>query len=156
VPSAESSDEQVLRSFPEIRLDHRNKHFYRAILDHQLVAARCGECGRWHTPIRTVCPECWSADVAVQPLRGRGRIHLLIRLHQGPPAREVSYATPWPLAAVELEEQPGLRFVATIVDCPLERLRIGLPVQVTWIERDGAPWFAFRPAPGAPVTSGED
>ena len=79
-----------------------------------------------------------------RPSAGRGRIHLLILLHQGPPARDVSYSTPWPLAAVELDEQPGLRFVSTVVDCPPEQLRVGLPVELTWIERDGAPWYAFR------------
>jgi hypothetical protein len=27
-------------------------------------------------------------------------------------------------------------------------LRVGLPVELTWIERDGAPWYAFRPKEG--------
>ena len=58
--SADISDEQVLQSFPEVRLDHRNKEFYRALLGHQLVAARCRDCGTWHTPLRSLCPECWS------------------------------------------------------------------------------------------------
>jgi uncharacterized OB-fold protein len=146
MPSTEIGDEQVLQSFPEVRLDHRNKDFYRALLDRQLVAARCGDCGSWHTPLRSLCPECWSTNVEIAPVSGRGAIHLLIRLHQGPPARDVDYSTPWPLATVELEEQPGLRFVGTVVDCPPEQLRVGLPVELTWIERDGAPWYAFRPA----------
>jgi hypothetical protein len=145
MPTADATDEQLLQSFPEIRLDHCNKHFYRALLRRELVAARCAACGAWHTPLRALCPECWSTDVAVTRVSGRGRIHLLILLHQGPPAADVSYATPWPLAAVELEEHRGLRFVGTVVDCPPERLRVGLPVELTWIERDGAPWYAFRP-----------
>ncbi len=145
MPSVDLTDEDVLQAFPEVRLDHRNKDFYRALLKRELVAARCGACGSWHTPLRSICPECWSTDVTVTPVSGRGRIHLLILLHQGPPARDVSYATPWPLAAVELDEQPGLRFVSTVIDCPPERLRVGLPVELIWIERDGAPWYAFRP-----------
>jgi uncharacterized OB-fold protein len=151
VPPIDISDEQVLQTYAEVRLDHRNKEFYRALLDRRLVAARCGDCGSWHTPIRSLCPECWSTSVEVAPVAGRGRIHLLIQLHQGPPARDVDYSTPWPLAAVELDEQPGLRFVGTVVDCPRDQLRVGLPVELTWIERDGAPWYAFRPA-----QSGED
>ena len=143
------SDERVLQTYPEVRLDHRNKEFYRALLDRQLVAARCGDCGTWHTPLRAICPECWSDNIEVTPTSGKGRVHLLILLHQGPPARDVSYSTPWPLAAVELEEQPGLRFVGTVVDCPPEQLRVGLPVELTWIERDGGPWYAFRPAQSA-------
>jgi uncharacterized OB-fold protein len=146
VPATDVSDEQVLQTFPEVRLDHRNKEFYRALLRKQLVAARCRDCGTWHTPLRSICPECWSGNIDIAPVSGKGRIHLLILLHQGPPARDVSYSSPWPLAAVELEEQPGLRFVSTVVDCPPEQLRVGLPVELTWIERDGGPWYAFRPA----------
>ena len=85
----------------------------------------------------------------------RGRAHpgqwpwhglpLLTLLHQGPAVAGVDYSTGWPLAAIELEEQPGLRLSATVVNCPREQLRVGLPVTVTWIERDGSPWYAFRP-----------
>ena len=146
MPATDISDEQVLQTYPDVRLDHRNKEFYRALLNQQLVAARCADCRTWHTPLRSLCPECWSDNVEVTPVGGQGRIHLLIQLHQGPPARDVSYSTPWPLATVEMAEQPGLRFVTTVVDCPPEQLRIGLPVELTWIERDGAPWYAFRPA----------
>lgn len=145
MPATDISDEQVLQTYPDVRLDHRNKAFYRALLNQQLVAARCVDCRTWHTPLRALCPECWSENIEVIPVSGQGRIHLLIQLHQGPPARDVSYSTPWPLAAVEMSEQPGLRFVSTIVDCAPEQLRVGLPVELTWIERDGAPWYAFRP-----------
>jgi len=34
---------------------------------------------------------------------------------------------------------------ATVVDCSRDRLRIGLEVELTWIDRDGVPWPAFRP-----------
>jgi hypothetical protein len=45
---------------------------------------------------------------------------------------------------------------ATVLDCPRDLLRVGLDVELTWIERDGAPWPAFRPAalaaaPGSPL-----
>jgi len=45
----------------------------------------------------------------------------------------------------ELEEQPGLRFTSTVVDTPLAEIRIGLPVELAWIDRYGAPFPAFRP-----------
>jgi uncharacterized OB-fold protein len=77
-------------------------------------------------------------------------VYLLTFLHQGPPTAGVDYEGGFPLAAIELAEQPGLRVAATVVDCPREQLRIGLPVELTWIERDGAPWPAFRRAGGPP------
>jgi uncharacterized OB-fold protein len=138
-------DETVLARYPEIRLDHVNKEFYRGLLARQLLLGRCSDCGRWHTPLRPRCPECWSEAVQRVPAGGLGTVHLLTRLYQGPPSADVDYSTPWPLAAVELVEQPGLRVATTILDCPPDRLRIGLEVSLTWITRGGAPWPAFRP-----------
>ncbi len=77
---------------------------------------------------------------------GTGRIHLLIKLHQGPPAPDVDYAHPHPVATVELSEQTGLRYTSTVVNCALGEIRIGLPVRLTWIERWGAPYPVFEPA----------
>jgi uncharacterized OB-fold protein len=84
--------------------------------------------------------------VSPVPVSGRGTVHLLTFLHQGPPVPGLDYAGGFPLAAIELAEQPGLRVEATVVDCPRDQLRVGLAVELTWIDRDGAPWPAFRPA----------
>jgi uncharacterized protein len=143
---SEIPDATVLERYPTIRLDHLNKHVYAGYLAHRLVLGRCSACGRWHSPLRPRCPECWSESVVPTAVSGRGTVHLLTLLHQGPPTPGVDYSTPWPLAAVELEEQPGLRVVGTLVDCPPEQRRIGVPVELTWITRDGAPWPAFRPS----------
>jgi uncharacterized OB-fold protein len=137
-----AADAEVLQRYPDVRLDQVNVEFYRALLGHRLVVGRCGGCGTWQTPLRPRCPACWSTDVEPTAVSGRGTIHLLTLLHQGPPV--VEYSPPWPLAAVELVEQPGLRIAGTLVDTPPELRRIGQPVALTWIERDGAPWPAFR------------
>jgi len=138
-----ASDEEVLERFPAVRLDHLNKLYYAGLL-------RCRTCRRWHTPLRPICPSCWSPEVGPVPVSGRGTVYLLTFLHQGPPAPGVDYAGGFPLAAIELAEQAGLRVQATVVDCPRDRLRIGLEVELTWIDRAGdpeTPWPAFRPAP---------
>lgn len=135
-------DEEVFARYPSIRLDRVNIEYYRALLAHRLVMGRCGDCRSWHTPLRPQCPACWSRRVGPQEVVGRGTVHLLTLLHQGPPG--VDYSTPWPLAAVELAEQAGLRIAAPLVDTPRELQRIGQPVELVWSERDGAPWPAFR------------
>ncbi len=153
---AQFSDETVLERFPAIRLDHLNKRYYQGLLRQELLAGRCRACGRWHTPLRPICPSCWSPAVNPAPVSGRGTVYLLTFLHQGPPVAGVDYADGFPLAAIELTEQAGLRVEATVVDCPRDRLRVGLEVELTWIERDGdpkTPWPAFRPA-GTPATDG--
>jgi uncharacterized OB-fold protein len=140
-----TDDDTILAAYPDVRLDHLNKHFYGGLLRHQLILGRCQSCLKWQTPLRPLCAHCWSTNTVPAPVSGRGSVFLLTLLHQGPPAAGVGYSPPWPLAAIELEEQPGLRLPATIVRCLPEQLRVGLPVQVTWIERDGAPWYAFTP-----------
>jgi uncharacterized OB-fold protein len=141
------SDDVVLERYPNIRLDHVNKAYYKGFLERQLLLGRCADCGRWHAPLRPRCPSCWSASVAPTPVSGRGSVYLLTLLHQGPPG--VDYSRPWPLAAIELDEQDGLRVVGTLVECPAEQRRVGQPVELTWITRDGAPWPAFRPWSGS-------
>ena len=96
-----------------------------------------------------MCPSCWSWNVVATPVSGRGTVHLLMKLHQGAPAPGVDYvAGPHPVATVELVEQPHLRYTSTIINCPAEKLVIGLPVELTWIERYGAPFPVFQPASG--------
>jgi uncharacterized OB-fold protein len=56
----------------------------------------------------------------------------------------VDYATPYPVATVELDEQPGLRFTSTVVGSPNEAIAIGRRVKLDWIDRDGAPLPVFR------------
>ena len=73
-------------------------------------------------------------------------MHLLVKLHQGPPAPDVDYSTPHPVATVELAEQAGLRITSTVVGCPVDELAIGMPVRLTWIERWGAPYPVFEPS----------
>ena len=143
----ELSDTELVDRFTRARVDHDNKTFYRGILSKQLLINRCADCGHWHHPPKPVCPACWSPKLVPTPVSGRGTVYLLMMLHQGPPAPNIDYAAgPYPVAAVELEEQPGLRFTSTIVDCPHADLSIGMSVELTWIEREGTPLPVFRPA----------
>ena len=73
-------------------------------------------------------------------------LRAVIRLHQGPPLEGVDYAaSPYPVAVVELEEQPGLRITSTVVRCDPSEVAIGMPVELAWIDRDGVPLPAFEP-----------
>ncbi len=129
-----------------------NKHFYRGLLHRELRMNRCADCGWWHHRPKPICPQCWSKRLVPTPVSGRGTIHLLILLHQGPPADGVDYATPHPVATVELDEQPGLRFTSTVVAADPDELAIGQRVALDWTERDARPYPVFRPAPDGAET----
>lgn len=144
------SDAALVERFPWVQIDHDNKHLFRGWLERQLLIQRCADCGRFHHPPKPICPACWSSRLQPTPVSGRGVVHLAMFLRQGAPAPGVDYEKgPHPVVTVELEEQPGLRFTSTVVDAPLEAIRIGLPVELVWIDRYGAPFPAFRRRAGA-------
>ena len=139
-------DEEVLARYP-YRIDHDTKAFWKGCLQRKLLVNRCQDCGHWILPMRPLCSQCWSDRVEAHEVTGKGAVHLFTLVHQGPAVPGFEHAGPYPIAAVELEEQDGLRLPATIVNCAAEDIRIGMPVELTWIERNGAPIAAFQPAP---------
>lgn len=140
------SDDELVERFAGQPVTRDSAAHYRGRLDHQLLIHQCGECAHMHHPPRPICPKCWSSDIQAVPVSGDGTIFLLIFLHQGPPAAGVDYATPYPVATIELDDQLGLRFSATIVGTANENLRIGQRVTLDWIDRGGVPVPAFRVA----------
>jgi uncharacterized OB-fold protein len=148
--SGQVDDATLVERFPWVQVSHDNKHLFRGWLDERLLINRCDACGRFHHPPKPICPECWSSSLTPTEVSGRGVIHPAMFLRQGAPAPDVDYAKgPHPVVTVELEEQEGLRFSSTVIDCPLEDVRIGLPVELAWIERYGAPFPVFRPRASA-------
>ena len=110
------SNDELVQRFPGEPITHDNAPHYRGRLRKELLVNRCDDCRIWHAPPKPVCPECWSLNVIPTPVSGNGEIFMNIFLHQGPPAPGVDYSTPYPVVTVELEEQAGLRFTATVVD----------------------------------------
>jgi len=53
------------------------------------------------------------------------------------------------LVAVELDEQPGLRFTATVAGADNDNVRIGRRARLDWIERDDVPVPVWRLEEGA-------
>ena len=142
--SALISDDELVSRFAGHRVDHDSAEHFRGRLDHRLLINRCRQCGTWHHPPLPICPACWSTDVQPTEVAGTGSIHLLVFLHQGPPAPGVDYSTPHPVATVELDEQPGLRFTSTVIGAANDEIGIGRRVRLDWIERAGLPLPVFR------------
>jgi hypothetical protein len=137
------SNDELVQRFPGEPITHDNAAHYRGRLRKQLLVNRCDDCAIWHAPPKPVCPECWSANVTATAVTGNGEIFMNVFLHQGPPAPGVDYSTPYPVVTVELEEQVGLRFTATVVDADHDDIRIGRAVRLDWRERFGSPMPVF-------------
>ena len=140
-------DATLVERFPYVKIDHDSKHLYRGWLNKQLLINKCDDCGKFHHPPKPICPSCWSSSLTPTEVSGRGTVHLAMFLRQGPAAPDVDYSiSPHPVTTIELEEQQGLRFTSTVINCPLEDIKIGIPVELTWIERFGAPFPVFKHA----------
>lgn len=139
------TDVELVDRLPHIHVEHHDAEHYRGWFRRELLINRCTSCGTWIQPMRPMCPACWSWDVEPTPVSGRGRIHLLLLLHQGPPAPGVDYTTgPYPVVTVELDEQEALRYTSTVIGKGAGDVRIGDAVELDWIDRHGAPFPVFR------------
>lgn len=139
-------DFTVFELYPDIQLTHDNIEHYRALCEGKLVINRCGDCGYWIYPHRPMCPECWSQRVKPEEISGFGTVFMFTLLHQlrDPDSHVLE---PVPVAAVELVEQAGLRYLARIVNCAPEDIVHDMPVRLTWIEIGNLEWPAFEPVP---------
>jgi uncharacterized OB-fold protein len=138
------SDDELVQRFPGEPITHDNAAHYRGRLRRELLLNRCGQCRRWHAPPKPVCPDCWSSEVSAEPVSGDGVIFMAIFLHRGPTAPGVDYREPYPVVAVELAEQEGLRFTSTVVGADNQDIKIGAPVRLAWSERSRSPMPVFE------------
>ncbi len=139
------TDRELIDLYPGEPVDHDNAFFYWGLFERKILMLRCNDCGRRHHPAGPVCPTCWSTSLTPTPIGGGGTVHLLIRLHQGPYVPGIDYSTPYPVATVELDEQPGLRITAALTGPVTATAQIGTRVRLSWIERGGIPVPAFTP-----------
>ncbi|MGH7858649.1 MAG: Zn-ribbon domain-containing OB-fold protein [Candidatus Binatia bacterium] len=119
--------EPATRPIPEVTEELRP--FYEAAREGRLAVQRCPDCGTLRFPPRPICSRCLGRASEWTTVSGRGEIFSFNVMHQvyHPGfAREV----PYPVVLVELEE--GCRVLSNVVDCPRERLRIGLAVEVVF------------------------
>ncbi|MGB9303884.1 MAG: OB-fold domain-containing protein [Mycobacterium sp.] len=118
------------------------EEFWRSGADGRLRMQRCGNCRRWQHPPNPVCFHCLSRDVAYEQVSGDGSVYSFTINHQPwlPRLRD-----PYAVIVVELDEQPGLRFVSRLVDTDVADVRVGLRVHVVFEPLGGglfAPLFA--------------
>ena len=130
--------------------DQLTRFYWEHARRHELAILRCRDCGTFVHPPRPLCRGCLSDDLAPHVMRGRGRIHSYTLTHYVfHPAFED--AVPYPVALIELEEDPGVRIISNLVEIELANIRSGLAVEVVFedVSRDiSLPMF--RPSGAGP------
>ncbi|GAT07562.1 putative nucleic-acid-binding protein containing a Zn-ribbon [Mycolicibacterium novocastrense] len=122
-------------------LDEHNRAFWTGGRDGRLLITRCERCHLWVSPPAGDCPEC-GGRLRPQPVSGLGTVFTYTVNHQ---PFNPAVAVPYVIAIVELDEQPGLRIAANIVDCQPDSVHVGLPVAVRFERQDLDGEIAFAP-----------
>jgi hypothetical protein len=111
--------------------DDHTRAYWEGAGRHRLTILRCRGCAFYvHYP-KAACPRCGAESLEPTAVSGRGVIHsYTITHHKAPPGFEDR--TPFAVALVELEEQPGLRIISNVLGCEPTAIRIGMPVEAAF------------------------
>ena len=119
-----------------------SRPFWEAAARHELVVQRCQRCGTHLFYPRANCP-CGSTELAWVAVSGRATVHAFT-VARRPTHPGLADRVPYVIAIVELEEGP--RMTTNVVGCPVEEVRVGLPVQAGFEDvADGVALVVFRP-----------
>ncbi len=134
---------------PLPRISEQTKGFWEGCKRHELLIPKCNDCGAYRFPPRVMCPECNSTNVEWSKVSGRGKVYSFIIPHrQAPgefPARGFDY--PYAVVLVELPDAGGVRIASNLVDCELDNIKIGMPVDVVFDDvTDKVTLPKFRPS----------
>ena len=118
------------------------EEYWDAAAAGRLLYARCNRCGQVQFPREFACVACQSLDVSWVEGTGKGRVYSYTVIHREP---FPDFPVPAVMAIVDLDE--GYSMFSNIVDCPRDRLRCDMPVEVTFERQpDGFVLPVFRPA----------
>jgi uncharacterized OB-fold protein/acyl dehydratase len=138
--AAPARAERPLRPRPALTKD--NAWWFEGARAHRLLIQRCSACGVLRHPPRPMCDRCGSLDWDTVEAGGSGTVYSFVVNHY-PQVPAFDY--PLAVGLIELEE--GTRLVADLVDVAPDTVRIGMPVEVEWLDLDPDLTLpAFKPA----------
>lgn len=113
--------------------------FYQFLGENKLMGARCESCGALHLPPRPFCPACYGEDMRWEEVSGQGKLVAFTTVHIAPTAMiDAGYSRDKPYCVGIVELENGSRISAQILGVDVTRpqeIEIGMPVQVTFVER---------------------
>ncbi|MCC6763254.1 MAG: Zn-ribbon domain-containing OB-fold protein [Deltaproteobacteria bacterium] len=103
--------------------------FLAAAREHRLVVQRCDGCGMLRFPPRELCSGCLSTAASWREVSGRGEIFSFNVMHQ---VYHPAFAREVPYAVVVIKLAEGPKITSNLVNYPVDRIRIGMPVEVVF------------------------
>ena len=126
---------------PAPTVTQANAAFWAATAEGRFQLQRCNECDTVLWFPRRHCPSCWTENVSTFDASGKGVVYSFTVIRKGAMAYKES--GPFVIAYVELAEGP--RVMTNIVDCDVETVKVGMPVEVVWHDTgQGNALYRFR------------
>ncbi len=133
-------DDRPFRVLPKVTPE--NEHFWQGGEHGELRFVRCTSCGHWIHPPAPICPVDLSKDLEVAAVSGDAVVHTYtVNHHPWIPG----FDPPYVVAIVELPEQVGLRLTTNLVGIEPDDVEVGMPVRVTFEEREDVWLPLFEP-----------
>ena len=119
--------EKIQKPLP--RIDEINRPYWEASRRHELLLQKCQECGHYRCPPGETCPSCLSDRLEWVKASGRGTVYTWTVFHQ---VYHPAFEKDIPYAAVAVELDEGPRLITNLVDCKMEAIYIGMPLEVVF------------------------
>lgn len=125
------------RKLPAPSVSSETQAYWDAAAQGKLLVRKCTACGETHHYPRTICPFCFSDKTEWITASGKGTVYSYSVMRRAP--------VPYVMAYVTLAEGPTM--MTNIVDCDVDKVRIGQDVKVVFKPtEDGPPLPMFAPA----------
>ena len=119
--------------------------FWAGTGEQQFLLQRCQRCGAKQFYPKPTCTTCGATELDWEPASGQATLHTYTIARRATHPK-FNGAEPYVVAIVELEEGP--RVTGNVVDCPVDDVRIGMPLELSWDDKgdDGICLPLWRPA----------
>jgi uncharacterized OB-fold protein len=133
-------------------------HYWAAVSESRLELQQCHDCRRWLYPPSTTCPYCGfdlenASELGFRPVSGRGVLYSFAIVDTVPP-RPPGQDDPFIVALIELDEAPGARIFANLLEEPTSEIAVGAPVEVVFELRANRVLPQFRRIASRPNREG--
>lgn len=120
-----------------------SRPFWDGARQSEIRVQKCRACGHMEHPPRVQCTACWSDALEWITSAQEGEVYSYTVCHW-PTMAEFKADAPYIIAIVELPG--GVRLSSNIVDCPLDRIAVGLKVKAVFEKAtDDVTLIKFRP-----------
>lgn len=117
----------------ETHADATTQPFWDAAKQDRLVVPRCTGCGTFRLPPSPFCFKCRQQQTEWVELPGTGTVYSFTVVRH-PLHPDLSEACPYASGVIELDgtQGAGARMILNIIDCDVDKLRIGDRVKVVF------------------------